>query len=203
LTFRRFVRRAVVGAVAALALASATAAPSRADPAVQGITLVSVPFLIWALFADSPEGPQHDLFTFGVGWFDAIDKNDQAAEFRFEYRPGVFLWKFKPFLGLAGTSDSGFYAYGGLRIDAYSGRRIVVSPSFALVGYHQGDGKDLGANGVARSGIDISWCFDNNAQLGLAFHHMSHGRVMGDLNPGTEMISLTYSIPFDTIFTRR
>jgi hypothetical protein len=185
------------GAIAAAPMAG------RADPAVQGIEFGAIPIVLWALFANAPEEPQQDYVTFGGGIFDAVDGIDRAGEFRFEFRPGLMLWKFKPFIGMAATSDAGFYAYGGLRIDAYFGRRIVASPSFALVGYHRGDGKDLGSSGVARSGFDIAWRFDDDSQLGVAFHHMSHGEVFGHVNPGTEMVAVTYSIPLSRIFGGR
>lgn len=195
------VRRWVLGALCAGTIAAAPAA-GRADPAVQGITYAAIPIVLWALFAAEPQEPQQDYVTFGGGAFDIVDGVSTTGEFRVEYRPGVMLWKVKPFLGMAATGEGGFYAYGGLRLDAYFGRRIVVSPSFALVGYHQGDGKDLGSSGVARSGFDISWRFDDDSQLGIAFHHMSHGEVFGDNNPGTEMLAVTYSLPLSRIFGR-
>ena len=117
-----------------------------------------------------------------------------------EYRSDFFLWRFKPFVGVDGTSDGGAYAYAGLRGDAYFGRRLVISPNVAPAVYYAGDGKNLGSAGVLRSGIDVSYRFDNESQLGVGFHHMSHGKVFSDLNPGTETVTVTYSVPMESLF---
>ncbi|MBT5414562.1 MAG: acyloxyacyl hydrolase [Rhodospirillaceae bacterium] len=173
---------------------------SRAEPAVNGIIAGSVPILIWSLFADPPEHRNPDLVTLGGGFFDAVDDEDQAALFKMEYRSDFFLWRFKPFVGVDGTSDGGAYAYAGLRVDAYFGRRLVISPNVAPAVYYAGDGKNLGSAGVLRSGIDVSYRFDNESQLGVGFHHMSHGKVFSDLNPGTETVTVTYSVPMESLF---
>jgi len=185
--------------LAALAVCWAGAAPARADPAVQGIVIASVPLLIWSMFADGDGDAQPDFLTLGGGQFDVIDDENQAGEFRVEYRSNLWLWKFKPFIGAAGTTDEGFYGYGGLRLDVYFGRRLVVAPSVAAVGYEEGEGKDLGSSAVLRSGLDVAYRFDDDSQLGLAFHHMSHGEVFGEENPGTETLAVTYSIPLKNI----
>ena len=184
-----------------LALGVAARDPVRADPAVQGIAIMSAALFGLSLFLDSPKDEQHFLSA-NAGRFDVLDREDTATEFGLEFRPGWAVWKFRPLLGVKGTTDETYYGYAGGRFDVYFGRRFVASPSFSFVYYNKGDGKDLGSEGVARSGIDLQYRFDNDIRLGVGFHHMSHGKVMNEkLNPGTETLGVSFSVPFG-ILTR-
>lgn len=139
--------------------------------------------------ADDP-----DFLTFGAGYYDVLQTKHEAAEFRAEYRSDVKLWIFKPFVGLMGTTDSAFYGYGGFLVDVYFGRRWVLTPSLAAGYYEEGDGRDLGHELEFRSSIELSYRFDNRTRLGLSFYHLSNANI-GDFNPGTEVLSIVYSIP--------
>lgn len=194
--------RPIAVVAAALVASSSLARPAQADPAVQGITIGAIPFVVWALFAEPPKTRDPDLLVGSAGWFDVVDGENEAAEARVEWRSGALWWKVRPQVGAAATSDGGAYGYAGLRIDAYFGRHLVVSPSFSAVAYFDGGGKDLGSAVVGRSGFDVAWRFDNDVRIGLAFHHMSHGGIFGDENPGTEVVSLTYAIPIHALFGR-
>ena len=134
------------------------------------------------------------FFTFGVGYYDVYQKKHEATEFRAEYRPGEKIWIFKPLFGVMGTSDTAFYGYGGFLVDVFFGRRFVLTPSLGVGYYDDGDGRDLGYGLEFRSSIEFSYRFDNRARLGLAFYHLSNANL-GDFNPGTEVLSLLYSIP--------
>lgn len=194
-------RRIVASALLGMAIATTgPLEPSRADPAVTGIAIASAPLVLWALFEKEPTTRDPDLLTGVGGWFDAIDRENEAALFGLEYRSNLWLWKFKPFVGTMGTSDKGFYGYAGLRLDAYFFKRIMLSTSLAPTVYVRGNGKDLGSTAVLRSGLEAAYRFDDQSQLGVGFHHMSHGKVFGNLNPGTETIELTYSIPLSKLF---
>lgn len=182
------------------ALTAVSARPAQADPAVTGITIASVPFLIWALFEDTPKTRDPDLLSANVGLYDAVDDELQAPTFGMEYRSNYFLWKFKPIAGVHGSTRGQAIAYAGLRLDAYFARRFVISPSLAPALYVKGNGKDMGSSGVLRSGLDFSIRFDNRSELGVGFHHMSHGKVFGNKNPGTETIHLFYAMPLDKLF---
>jgi len=139
--------------------------------------------------ADDP-----DFLTFAAGAFDLVQDNDRAVEFRAEYRSDRKIWIFKPFLGAMGTTDSSFYAYGGVLVDIYFGRRWVLTPNFAAGYYDEGNGLDLGHELEFRSSLELSYRFDNRTRLGLSFYHMSNASI-GDSNPGTEVLSIVYSIP--------
>lgn len=139
--------------------------------------------------ADDP-----DFLTVGIGWYDINRQVDEATSFRAEYRSDKKIWIFKPFVGAMGTTDSAFYGFGGVLVDIYFGRRIALTPSFAAGYYKDGNGRELGHEIEFRSSIELSYRFDNRSRLGLAFYHLSNAGI-GNNNPGTEVLSLVYSIP--------
>ncbi|MFT5486144.1 MAG: lipid A 3-O-deacylase [Paracoccaceae bacterium] len=139
--------------------------------------------------ADDP-----DFLTFAVGAFDLVQDHDQAAEFRAEYRSDKKIWIVKPFIGVMGTTDSTFYGYGGFLVDVFFGKRWVLTPSLAAGYYDKGNGLDLGHELEFRSSIELSYRFDNRTRLGVSFYHLSNASI-SDVNPGTEVLSVVYSIP--------
>ena len=145
--------------------------------------------------ADDP-----DYLTFGLGYFD-FDDDDGAAEFRLEYRSNWKLWVFKPFSGLLVTSDSAVYPHAGLLFDLYFGNRLVLTPSFAVGYFSDGNGKELGADIEFQSRLELAYRFDNRSRLGLAVSHISNAGI-DDVNPGANSVSMYYSVPF-RVFTGR
>jgi len=135
------------------------------------------------------------FIALGAGYYD-INDNEDAAEFRVEWRGRRALWVFKPQVGVMGTSDGAVYGYGGILLDIYFGRRIVVTPSFAAGLYHDGSGKDLGHVVEFRSALEVAYRFDNRSRLGVQFYHLSNASL-DDNNPGTEVLSFTYAIPLN------
>ncbi len=172
---------------------------ARADPEVQGLAAATAVVLLAEIWGDAPKRAEPNWIAFEAGAFDPIKNERMSAEFGLEYRLHDFLfWKVKSFLGAGGTTNGSFFGYGGLRVDTYWGSHMVITPSFAVVGYSQGNGKDLGNPPVlGRFGIDIQYDLPDDIRLGMAFHHMSNGKVFGQQNnPGTELIGLTLAIPW-------
>jgi lipid A 3-O-deacylase len=134
------------------------------------------------------------FLSIGAGYLDWNRKKNTAAEFRAEYRSDKKLPWFKPLGGVMVTSDKSVYAFAGVGIDVYLGRRLVMTPSFAPGYYHKGSGLDLGHKLEFRSQLEIAYRFDNRARLGFAISHMSNASI-GDINPGTESAMIYYSIP--------
>ena len=134
------------------------------------------------------------FLTVGAGYYDLVQQDNTATEFRVEYRDDRKLWIFKPFVGAMTTTDFAFYGYGGVYVDVFLGRRFVVTPNFAAGYYHDGNGRDLGYGLEFRSAIDVAYRFDDRTRLGLSFYHISNASL-GDKNPGTEVLSVVYSIP--------
>lgn len=143
-----------------------------------------------AALADDPP-----FLAVGAGYFD-VGNNQEAAEFRVEYRGRKLLWAIKPVVGIMATSDAAVYGYGGLAMDVYLGRRWVVTPSLAAGAYRKGNGKDLGHTVEFRSAIEVAYRFDNRSRLGLILYHLSNASI-GDKNPGTEVLGVSYAIPIN------
>lgn len=139
------------------------------------------------------------LLSIGVGSIGNIfASRDEAILFNAEYRAGPnleFLF-IRPSLGLIATTDQSIYGYFGLSGDIYFGRRVVLTPQAAVGGYSAGDGQDLGGIVEFKTGVVLSWRFDNRARLGLGVHHISNAGIY-DSNPGTELLTLIYSHPID------
>jgi len=133
------------------------------------------------------------FINISAGYYDIFD-DDNAAELRLEYRSKNKYWIFKPFAGVAATSDSAVYVYAGILTDYYFGRRIVVTPSIAPGYYHKGDGKDLGHEIEINSGLEVAYRFDDRSRLGIHFHHISNAGLE-DSKPGVEILGINYSIP--------
>ena len=156
---------------------------------------LGIGFSLWGSVPAQAEEP--DFFAFSAGGYDVND-DETAAEFRVEYRSDLRFWTLLPFIGLAGTTDAAIYGYAGLGLDIFLGRRIVLQPNAAFVGYAKGDGKDLGGGLQFRTGGEIAWRFDDYSRLAIAFHHISNAGIYDD-NPGTELLVLTYSVPFQNL----
>ncbi len=141
------------------------------------------------------------FLSFTAGAYDVNKRDDTATEFRAEYRSDYKLWKFKPFVALAGTTNGTYFAGAGILMDLYYGRRFVITPSFAPHYYSKGsdDDKDLNYNLEFRSQLEFSYRFDNRSRLGLGISHYSNASL-GKKNPGSETLSLIYSIPVTELF---
>lgn len=140
-----------------------------------------------AAFADD-----HSL-ALSVGAFDALD-DDSAAEFGVEYRFGEMesFYNIIPTVGVTANSDGGYWAYAGVRYDFELGTNWLLTPSFAVAGYEQGGGKDLGHGLEFRSGLELGYALSNDSRIGLGIYHLSNAGI-GDENPGEESIYLSYS----------
>jgi len=178
--------------VLCLAIGSTAA---HADPEVEALAIATGVIVATAIVL--PGRDESDHVAFEAGGFDTVKNVQPATALGVEYRFGQALWKLRPFVGAGLTTKHSFYGYGGIRLAAYWGDRIVVTPSFAIGGYSRGGGKDLGSPAVVgRFGIDLEYRFDNDVLVGAGYHHMSNGKALGQSTiPGTEVIGLTLSIP--------
>jgi hypothetical protein len=135
----------------------------------------------------------------GVGWYDFKLQDDEAVDFRLEYRHGDdFLW-LKPWGGLEVTSDGSVWGGVGVLVDITFFDSVVLTGSFAPGLYEDGSGKDLGHVVEFRSQVELGYQFENQSRLSLAFSHISNAHL-GDDNPGTEVLNLYYHLPLDVLF---
>ena len=157
------------------------------------ITIITAAlFLIYNIQLTQSAEPEY--FTFSAGVYD-INDDKTAGDFRAEYRSDIRIWKMVPFVGLMGSTDNAVYAYAGLGLELFFGSKIVLTPNAAFGAYEDGDGKDLGGILEFRTGAELAWRSDDYSRLGIAFHHISNASIY-DSNPGTEMLVLSYSVPF-------
>ncbi|MGF1611876.1 MAG: acyloxyacyl hydrolase [Kiloniellales bacterium] len=185
----------------AKALAAWVSATSLAAAITAGATLTGG-ILVGSSGARAQDPLMNDdpgFISLGIGGYDVYQNDDTAVDFRLEYRHGKRLWIFKPWAGIEATSDGAVYGLGGILVDLFFGRRIVVTPSFGAGAYFNGDGKDLGGTIEFRSQLEIAYRFNDRSRLGIALSHISNAGL-GDDNPGTEIVTLYYSIPFHKVF---
>ena len=190
------IRLSAIALSLAAALVASPQGSARADKAATGIMLGGAAFLAYSLATNPSQDDEPDVVTFGTGVFDAVDGEDTAGLFRIEYRPALLGMRTGPLLGLTGTTDGGILGYGGVRHDLLFRGRLLVSLNLSLAAYPvEGNGKNLGGAGQFRSGFDLHYRLDDGSRLGVSFHHISHAEVFGDINPGTEVLALSYTFP--------
>ena len=73
--------------------------------------------------------------------------------------------------------------------------KIIFSPSFGLGFYDNGSGKDLGNDLQFRTTFELIYKLKNKNRIGLSLGHISNANL-GSKNPGVEIISLSYQIPY-------
>ena len=153
--------------------------------------------------------------VFGLGIYDVKfdgSDSDESLDMRFERRFDNVLvdigpeidnfFYLKPFIGLETTSDSAFYILGGVYLEDNLGElflgeksNFIFTPSFGAGYYDDGDGKKLGNNLEFRTTFEISYQLQNKNRLGVSIGHISNANL-GDKNPGVEIISISYQIPY-------
>jgi hypothetical protein len=163
-------------------------------PGAKTLWFVAVFALTTAVVAPSADADDPSFLSFGAGYYDFEDDDgafDLRAEFRSSYK---FLGVVKPWIGVQVTSDIASFGVAGILVDLFFGRRVIVTPSFGVGLYSDGDGKDLGNTVQFRSQIEGGYRFDDRSRLTLALSHISNAGL-GDDNPGANILSVYYHIP--------
>ena len=153
--------------------------------------------------------------VFGVGVYDIkLDgsQNNQATDFRYEFRSDNSLldigpeednfFFLKPFFGVEYTNDSASYFLTGIYFEDNLGElfegnksKYYFTPSFGAGFYDDGSGKKLGNNLQFRTSLEVSYELQNKNRIGISFSHISNANL-GDKNPGVEILSFSYHIPY-------
>ena len=146
-----------------------------------------------------------DLNIFSLGLYDFNKQKNEAIDFRFEKRIDHTLLKIgpeenplyflKPFYGIEATSDSAIYGIWGIYIEEKLSENIFITPNIGVGAYSNGDGKDLGNTIQFRSTLEFSYQLESKNRIGLSVGHISNASL-GDKNPGTEILSLSYQKSF-------
>jgi len=147
------------------------------------------------LAEDPPRSPEPAFLVGNAGVFDIIN-DDTTAQLGVEY---VFseenkLWVFTPMVGGFVTGDEAVYAYAGIRLDLFFGRRLVLTPNFAVGLFEEANGRALVHPLEFRSGLELAYRFDDRSRIGLAIHHLSNAGL-SERNPGVETLVVRYSFP--------
>ncbi len=79
----------------------------------------------------------------GMGAFD-VDKSHPQLLFQMEYRWDVHFRHIRPLAGFFVATEGNCYVFAGVGIDAFLGKKVVLTPSFAPGLYYHGKGKHLG-----------------------------------------------------------
>ena len=170
-------------------------------------------FLTFIFFAKIVLAEGYDVFGIGLYdvKFDGSNTND-AIDFRYERRFDTSLleigpksynfFNLKPFVGFETTSDSALYLLSGIYLEDNIGTLFtgetsnsIVTPSFGVGVYDDGDGKKLGNSIEFRTTLEFSYQLKNNNRIGFSFGHISNANL-GDKNPGVEIISLSYQVAY-------
>lgn len=193
-------RRFRVSAAAAAAAVALGLSPAKADPAPIGIGIAAAATVIFGEVLQTPQPDAKRAFIIGnAGYFDFWDRENTAAMFGLEYRPNWQIWRIKPMIGVFGTSDKAVGGYIGIGYDLHVTHNIVVNVNTAANFYNAANGKHLGSFAVLRSGVELGWRFEDATRLSVAFHHMSHGKLLAKRNPGTETLTLNLAVPVENL----
>ena len=173
-------------------------------------------FILLLLLVSSQEVSATGYDVFGIGVYDIKfdgSETNTSNDFRYERRFDNSLieigpesenfFNLKPFIGFEITSDSAKYLLGGIYLEdnlgtLFTGNKsnINFTPSFGFGYYEDGDGKKLGHNIEFRTTLEVSYELVSRNRIGISFGHISNANI-GDKNPGVEVLSLTYQIPFN------
>lgn len=136
-----------------------------------------------------------------IGTVDAFRENqDSQYGFEVQFAQGLSRYSFKPIAGLLRTRDASHYLYTGVsRTSAFtdSGTGLSLTFSFGPGIYLHGDGEDtdLGYWLEFRTSAGLLWTFADETRIGVHFAHLSNASLT-EVNPGTELLTVTYELPF-------
>lgn len=147
----------------------------------------------FTLLATSASAADPSYLFVGAGSWATFRDTKRSGEIDIAYRPAYQFWIFKPHAGLLVAFDGDFYGYAGILTDIHLGNRWIVTLSTAVGGYG-GHGFDLGSTAEFRSGIDMTYRFENSSRVGVGVYHMSNAGLTNQ-NPGSESVLLEYFYP--------
>jgi hypothetical protein len=136
-----------------------------------------------------------------LGTVDAFrEQQDTQYGFEYQFANGISRYDFKPFIGTLRTRESSHYLYTGLsRLSKFThsetGFALSLSLGPGIYMHGGGEDTDLGSPFEFRSSIGLLWMFADGTRIGAHFAHISNASIE-ELNPGTELITITYELPF-------
>jgi lipid A 3-O-deacylase len=159
---------------------------------LSAITLIAVSATAFADVGEDPRTPSKRtlLFHSGVsGLFDG-EKNPTVA---LEYRFGNSLLELQPWLGAGWATDGAVFVAAGVAHTWQLGRDWNVGAGFGPGYYDRHEGLDLGSRMEFYSFVELTRQIRTGQNIVVRLAHISNGGL-ADSNPGTELLSLGYSI---------
>ena len=138
------------------------------------------------------DGENKILIRVGTGLYDVRRPNATAfrqVEIGFMHEENTL----QPFAGFMSTTTEDSYGYLGLLAEVPVVNQVQALVRFAGGIYTRGTGTNLGFPLEFRSELELAWQWTSQSRIGIAFSHLSNG-AFSDVNPGLEILSLTYSI---------
>ena len=171
--------------------------------------------LIFIIVFTSLNIKSEGLDVLGIGLYDVkLDgsQTNEAIDFRYERRFDKTFFDIgpeednffflKPFVGFEITSDSASYFLTGIYLEDNLGQllqgkqnNLIFTPSIGAGYYDNGSGKNLGNNIEFRTSLELSYILKNKNRIGISLSHISNANI-GKKNPGVEILSFSYQIPY-------
>jgi len=165
--------------------------------AAGGLILSVASSLAPAALAEEPAQAK-DYLGVNLGLANVINgKGSVAGGLQYVGKP--LIWTVHPHAGGFVTHHGAVYGYAGLGVDLRITDWMLIRGNTAVGAYSQGDDRDLGHVVEFRSGVELVFVLPNEAQVGIGFHHLSNAGI-GEDNPGTEIATISYSVPLDKLF---
>ena len=162
---------------------------------VFGIVLFSLVALPLGVNAAEGSSSDYPRLNFSAGAIGIADSIDEPFLIGVEYQMPAFSdWALIPAVGFLYSQNGAGYVYGGLRHDFQLSDEWVLTPSLSAGYFDDSDEIDLGYALEFRSGIEVAYKLPGKSRLGLGVFHISNASL-GDRNPGTELMTLSWSMP--------
>jgi len=162
--------------------------PDRIKKLAVSMLMVAGPVLIGPQQTQAAEG----TISLAAGSFDLLGQHTDTMvqlEYAFAHE---FWYGLQPLVGGWITFAEDNFLYAGLQRRFALTSHWWLTPSFAVGGYNDRNGKILGKDLEFQSRLELGYQFDERHGLSLQFGHISNGGL-GHLNPGAEMLVLNYS----------
>ncbi len=134
--------------------------------------------------------------SFAVGRHSILDHDIEdpgVLKIEYRFRPR-WKWLLTPAVGAARSQDGASFVFADLKKDFFPGDHWVITPSFGLGSFTNGEDVKLGDSLEFRSGIEFAYQFKNDWRLGIQLFHLSNSGI-GDTNPGIEVMFVSLSLP--------
>ena len=132
----------------------------------------------------------------GVGHVAVLDNNVADPEvYKLEYRfEAGNKWHLAPTVGIARSGNGASFVFAVAERDFQISDHWILTPSFGVGSFDDGRDVQLGNELEFRSGLNLSYQFNNEMRVGLAIFHLSNGGL-SERNPGTEPMFISISLP--------